>query len=337
VKTGLALLCSLAFAGGCGKKHGGGPAAEVAGLSAVPVSAEVVISADVPRVADSPLVERAVDQLLVRDPDLADRWQKLHDSCKLDVHRISHVLLAIGPRGNQNGVGTGPVLMVATGKITENELVTCVRAMVGSGGGDVTAKTVAGHTLYAARDGSRIMFFSFGRADTVLLSSNEQFITEALTPGKKATDNAELGAWIALADQKAPVWAAGRTDPTLRDRLVKVTSGTLSAGPQAIVLSLDPTSGAKLDLGAVMASPTDAKALESFAKNQITLLGMAAQKFSAGKLVDKIEVSSTGTVVHVRVALTLDEVNQLVSALDGKGSAAQDSPPAGSGSGSGPQ
>jgi hypothetical protein len=86
-----------------------------------------------------------------------------------------------------------------------------------------------------------------------------------------------------------------------------------------------------------MASPTDAKALESFAKGQVALLGMAAQKFSAGTLVDKITVSANEKVVHVRVALTLDEVNQLVSALDGKGSAAQDSPPAGSGSGSGSQ
>ena len=94
-----------------------------------------MISADVPRVSDSPIVERAVDQLMLRDPDLADRWQKLHDSCKLDVNRIQHVLLAIGPRGNQNGVGTGPVLMVATGKITEAELTACVRSMVGSGSG----------------------------------------------------------------------------------------------------------------------------------------------------------------------------------------------------------
>jgi hypothetical protein len=329
-------MCGLALAWGCGKKHGGGPAVEVAGLAAVPASAEVVISADVPRVVDSPLVSRAVDQLMLRDPDLADRWQKLHDTCKLDATKLQHVLLAIGPRGNQNGVGTGPVLMVATGKLVETELVSCVRGMVGSGGGDVTAKTVAGHTLYQARDGSRIMFFGFGRPDTVLLSSNEAFITEALSPGKKATDNADLGAWISLADQKAPVWAAGRTDPNLRDRLVKVTNGQLSAGPQAIVVSFDPTSGAKLDVGAVMATSQDANALESFAKGQVALLGMAAQKFSAGKLVDKIQVTAEATVVHVRVNLALDEVNQLISTLDGGGSAAQDSPPAGSGSGSGP-
>ncbi|HSN29505.1 MAG TPA: hypothetical protein VLT45_24625, partial [Kofleriaceae bacterium] len=62
------VLISLALAWGCGKKHGGGSATEVAGLSAVPASAEIVISADVARVMDSPLVERAVDQLMLREP-----------------------------------------------------------------------------------------------------------------------------------------------------------------------------------------------------------------------------------------------------------------------------
>ncbi|MBV8758565.1 MAG: hypothetical protein JO257_14865 [Deltaproteobacteria bacterium] len=329
------LVISLSLAWGCGKKHGAGQAAEVAGLSAVPASAEIVISADVARVMDSPLVERAVDQLMLREPALATEWQRMHDSCKFDTARITHVLLAIGPKGNAQ-VGTGPVLMVASGKIAETEFSTCVRSLVGSGGGDVTAKTVAGHTLYVARDGSRIMYFSFGRADTVLLSSNEAFITEALTPGKKATENAELGAWIALADQKAPVWAAGRTDPSLRDRLVKLVGEGLSSGPVAITISFDGTAGAKLDLGAVMASPADAKTLESFAKNQISLLAMAAQAKSMGKLVDKIAISAEDKVVHVRLNLSLDEVNQLLSVLDAGGSAAQDSPPAGSGSSSVP-
>src|SRR5690349_10318261 len=98
MKRAALAMCGLALAWGCGKKHGGGPAAQVAGLAAVPASAEVVISADVPRVVDSPLVSRAVDQLMLRDPDLADRWQKLHDTCKLDATKLQHVLIAIGPR-----------------------------------------------------------------------------------------------------------------------------------------------------------------------------------------------------------------------------------------------
>ena len=43
-----------------------------------------------------------------------------------------------------------------------------------------------------------------------------------------------------------------------------------------MVVAFDPTKGARVELGAVMANPDDAKNLESFAKSQIALLGMAA-------------------------------------------------------------
>jgi hypothetical protein len=76
-----------------------------------------------------------------------------------------------------------------------------------------------------------------------------------------------------------------------------------------------------------MATPQDAKALESFANAQKGLLGYAAQAKGMGRLVDKVTIGADGTVVRFSVDLAVDDVNQLVSALDGKGSAAQDSPP----------
>jgi len=78
-------------------------------------------------------------------------------------------------------------------------------------------------------------------------------------------------------DTKAAMWAAGKVDDRVRQGLVKVTNGQLSAGPAAIMMSADPTAGLKLDLAAAMASPADAKALESFAKANLGMLGMAAQ------------------------------------------------------------
>src|SRR5204862_299729 len=132
----------------------------------------------VPRVLNSPLVQRAVDTLMARDPELATRWQKLHDSCKLDASQLKHVVLAIGAHTGPQP-GTGPVLMVATGKLNETELATCVRDMVGHGGGSLTAKDAGGRTLYEAKEGSRTMYFAFGRPDTVVLGSNEAFVLEA--------------------------------------------------------------------------------------------------------------------------------------------------------------
>lgn len=329
----LAVALVAFSAAACGKKATK-VSPEVSGLAAVPASAQVVIVTDVARVSHSPLVERAVDQLLTRDAELATRWQKLHDTCKIDISKIKHVALAIGPKQG-DAPGTGPVLMVATGQLVEAELASCVRSMVGQGGGSLTATDAGGRTLYTAKDGNRTMYFAFGRPDTVVLGSNEAFVREALGTGKKVSDaGSDIAGLIGRADQKAPVWAAGLVDERVRGGLVKVTNGQLK-GPKAMLVSLDPTDGAKLEVGAVMASPDDAKTLESFAKSQLALMAMAAQAKSLGRIVDKIAIAADGDLVKFRASLDIDEVNQLISALDGGGADAQGSPPPGPGSGSG--
>jgi hypothetical protein len=199
--------------------------------------------------------------------------------------------------------------------------------MVGDGHGDLTVKTVGGRTLYEAKDGNRTMFFAFGRADTVVLGSNEIWVTEALGTGKKALDNPELKKWIGMVDQHAPAWGVGRLDDTVRKGLVHATAGAVTAGPVAVTIAVDATTGVNVQVGAVMATPADANALESFAKTQLGLLGYAAQAKGLGPLVDKIAIAAELDVVHFKLALTLDEVNQLLSVLDGGGAPPQDAGP----------
>ncbi len=319
---------------GCGRKSStsSAPSAELSGLAAVPASAEVVIAADVGRVVNSPLVDRAIDQLLSRDAALAASWQKLQGSCKLDVKQFKHVLLAIGPHAGPQP-GTGPVLMVVTGKLVESDFASCVRAMVGQGGGTLTAAPLGPRTLYEAKDGNRVMYFAFGRPDTVVLGANEAFVKDALGAGKKALDNPDLAGWLKRADQNAPMWAVGRVDDRVRQGLVRLTKGQVTAGPAAFVVGFDPTSGAKLDVSAVMASEADAKTLESFAKAQLGLLALGAQMKSLGKIVDKIAIAADGSLVRFKLSLDPDDINQLVSVLDGGDGSAQGSPPqTGSGS-----
>lgn len=319
--------CSLAvLASGCRKK-GAQPAADLVGLSAVPASAQVVVAADVARVASSPLVTRAVETLLLKDADLASRWQQLHEICRLDIKNFKTVVLAIGPHAEGAQVGTGPVLMIVTGKLVETELAECVRGMVGQGGGSLTAKTVGGRTLYQARDGKRTMYFAFGRPDTVVLGANEAYVSEALGSGHKLADNAEMTGWIRRADQSAPIWAAGKVDERVRAGLVKVTNNQLTAGPIAIILAADPSDGVNLDVGALMATPADAKTLESFAKTQLGLLAMAAQAKQLGPIVNKVAISAEADLARFKASLSMSDVNLLISALDPDGDAAQDSPP----------
>jgi hypothetical protein len=325
-------LAAMFIAAGCGKKPRG-KSPEVTGLAAVPASAQVVIVIDVAKVVGSPLVDRAIDQLMMRDADLAARWQKLRDSCKIDIANIHHVALAIGPKTGDSP-GTGPVLMVVTGKLVEADLATCVRGMVGQGGGTLTAKDANGRTLYQAVDGKRTMYFAFGRPDTVVLGSNEAYVTEALGTGKKVHDDPDLEMSLSRANQSAPIWAAGKVDDRVKSGLVRVTNGQLKQGPTAMLVAVDPTNGAKIEVSAVMASADDAKTLESFAKTQLGLMAMAAQAKSLGRIVDKVKIATDKETVRFTADLGMDEVNLLISALDGGPPPAQIPPSPATGSGS---
>lgn len=312
----------LSFGAACGKKKSADanhPPPEVTGLAAVPASAQVLIAADVTKLSDSTLVARAVDQLLMRDVQLATRWSDVKESCKIDLTRqVKRVMLALGPTPQTQPTGTGPVLMVATGQLVEPDLAACVRTLVGKGGGSLNVKTVAGRSIYEVKDGNRTMLFAFGRPDTVVMSTNEAWLTEALGPGVKAPDAPELKALFPLIDQNAPLWAIGRVDDRVKQGLVNASGGQLKAGPSAIVGSVDPTDGAKLNLGAVMASADDAKSLETFANNELKVVAMVAQAKALGAVVAKVVVQAEGTVVRFRAPLTVEDVNQLLSVLDEK-------------------
>jgi hypothetical protein len=321
---------------GCGKKpvERSGPPPEITGLAAVPESAQVVIGANIARLVDAPVIDRVVDQLLMRNVGLAERWTYLRDDCKIDVAKqIKRMMLAIGPRPGPEP-GTGPVLMVVVGTMPEAELGDCVTKLVGQGGGTVTGKPAYGRTLYLAKDGNRAMYFAYGRPDTVVLGADEAFVTEALGTGKKAPDNADLAKWLKLVNQNSSVWAVGRADPRIRDGLVRLTDGKIPAGPVAFAAMADLTDGASLSLGVVMASAADAKALESYVNAEKALLAAAAQLKALGPVVAKISVTVENDVVRFRAPLTVEDLNLLLSALDGGTPPPQDSAPPTPGSGS---
>jgi hypothetical protein len=128
----------------------------------------------------------------------------------------------------------------------------------------------------------------------------------------------------------------GRVDDRVRKGLVGVLPG-LQAGPTAIVGTIDPTTGAKVVIGAVMASKDDASQAESFTNTQKGLIAMAAQKLSLAVVINKVTIQASGAVVYIRAPLDMADVNQLLSVLDGPGPGKQDSAPSTPDVGSGSQ
>ncbi len=321
----LVLLLGAALGACKGAKDKPAPVAELAGLQAVPASATVVVGVEVAAVAGSALVGRAAEQLLLRDGELADRWQRVQDECKLDfVASVRTLVIALGAKVD----GVAPVLLVASGKLSETELAACVRSLVGKGGGTLTAKTVEGRSLYLAREGQRSVWFGFGGPSTVVLGSSEAIVVEALGSGKKVADSAELRDALALADRKAPIWAVGLVEPAIGDQLLRAAGGQLEAGPRGYVLAADPTKGLRVSLTALMTHAKDAKNLESLAKQQLALLAVAAQAKGLGRLVGKISARAEASRVELALALDPAEINQLLKAVDSAAPAPQDAPPA---------
>ncbi len=322
----------------CDKKpRRSAPPPEITGLAAVPASAVAVIGVDVTKAAESELVDHAIEQLLLRDVTLAGRWTDLQTHCKIDIRaQVHHLMLALGPPPPEAQTGSGPIALIATGKLSEPELVACLPKLVGAGGGGISTQSVSGRSLYEVKDGNRALYFSFGRNDTVVFGTTVAWVVEALGSGSKALDDPTLSPLLARVDQRATLWAVGKIDPNVGKGLVAASDGGVTSAPQAIVATVDPRTGLKAELAVVMPTEDAAKQLESFARKEWALLTTIAQLRSLGSLVAKVTMTREGTRLAFRATLDQAEVNQLLSVLDEKPSPAQGSPPptrAGSGSG----
>jgi hypothetical protein len=319
-----ALAAVVCVAAACSSKAASQSAAvAVSGMQAVPESARVVVSFDVDRLAGSQVVTRAAAQLVSRAPDLGARLEKLATDCKIDVvQQIKHVILALGDAAR------GQVLLVATGSIAEADLAQCLTRVIGGGGGTMSAKPAGGRTLYEVKDGNRTVHFAFGRADTLVIGTDEAWVSEAVGTGHKIADSVAMKPILARVEAAAPLWAAGLVDPAVGQGLVRASKGQLTAGPQSVFGHVDPGDGLKAELGFVMASEADAKALESLANPQLGLLAMAAQIKGLGPVVGKLNARHDGPVVRFGITLTQAELNQVLKTIDMDAAASQDAPPA---------
>jgi hypothetical protein len=198
---------------------------------------------------------------------------------------------------------------------------------VGAGGGSLTLEQVDHRTLYHVVDGTHAMWFGFGASDTVVLSGSRDLVVDALGDGKKVMDVPEMRALIERADTRAPLWAAGRVDDQLGQRLLRLTRGKVSSPPRAFLASLDPSHGLDADLAAVTASEDDAKVLESQVGPMLALVAMWAQAEDLGPLAAKVTVHHEGDAVHISINLSDDELKEVLSKVDSGPPPAQDAGP----------
>lgn len=300
----------------------------VAALTAVPADASVVVGIDVPQLAQAAVVARAVDQMLLRDPELAARIARLAKDCGVDVTtQVKTVVLAVGPRPEKN-VGVQPSLLVASGQIGEAALTRCLQAGTGGGGGQLSVRDSGGRPLYKLTEGARVLHFAFGRDDTVVIGPDEKWVLAAVGDGPKIEASKELGPLLEQVDRSAAMWTVATMDPELGAGLARITKGKLGTPPLALHASLLTKDGLAGEVAFRMQSEGDADALVGFARGELSMLTMVAQGMGLGPLVAKVKVERKGAEARFRVALTDAEVKQVLSAIDRGGGSGQDAPPA---------
>lgn len=312
---GLAVFCSPS----CKEKEKQEPPRPVpiavTGLAAVPADVRAVIGIDVEAIAGSWLVERAVEQMFLRDPGLAARVDDLIAACRFDPARDLRTLtLALGA-----GAQKDQALMVATGKLSEPELVACVRASLAEDGGTVTESEVEGRRFYQTsgrNDRAESVWFTFGDPETLVVATSSEWLAEAVGKGDKVLSRQPMASWIERAGPGAGIWAAGALDERIGGELVALVGGRLSAPPRALLGHLELKDGLSLSLSAVAASAEDAQALVALTQAQLGVGALALQRYGLGPLVSKLTVSAEGDTLHLRVALSEAELKDVLSRID---------------------
>lgn len=313
------LIAMLVLAVSCGRgratsqethgQSGGEPAPSELSLSTFPAESRVFIDFEIPRLAASPLARRLIGDLLGRDAEAKRRLDQFLAHCHIDPERdVRSVTIAMAEPTQ--------VLVIVRGKFDQHAVMNCVRSDVAAEGGAVHDMRVGGRIVYAteAKDGQKLWLLM--NADhTIMAATNIIWLDKILNPTGPRL-GPDMQALLARADRDAAAWGVGLVPADVGGQLVKLTSGEVTQPAKSISFAVRVDKGLAVDLRVDMAAAPDAANLAKFAKGQLDLLAVAAQRWGLGQLVSKTEIKSDDASVKLALHLDDAEVQRAVQALN---------------------
>ena len=314
---------ALSAVSGCKEKSKGErKAAEVVaaieGISALPASIDAVLGADVPTLAKSELVDHAIQRMYLADPGLRKALDQLFEGCGFEPGRDLRTVLVGMDVDGAAIAGAERTLLVASGKLSEGSVASCVTRHLTSIGGALVQKPVGGRTHYHADSpaGQQDVWFAFGSKDTVVVSSTAELLADALGKGPRLVSDEAFAALVERARRPgAAIWAAGLLPPEIAKGLATATGGAIEA-PRAIFGHLAADTGLALEIGVELASAEEANSSVLLAKQQLAVIAQIAQKWKLGQLVAKIEVKAAGPTLFLNLALDDAELATVLAPID---------------------
>jgi len=319
----------------CGKGKAGAPdqapaaaqgQAQAPGAPAtagLPAETRVVIGISVPKVAGSPLGRRLAAELLGRDAEAQQQLVELLARCKINAEKDLDTI-TIGMAEGQD------IALVVRGKLDEPALVSCVKSETKANGGSFADKTMSGHTVYAAtsKGGGQKVWFTFEPDRSAIVALSEAWLGKMIDPATPRIDGSkDIGKLLGRVSRDAAVWGTGLVPATVGQNIVKLTEGQVTQPAQSVAFEATFDKGLGALLRIDMASDTDAAKLATFAKGQLDFLAVAAQRFSIGPMVSKIQIVSEQASVKLSANLDDADVKALENAL-AKAAAPSKNPPA---------
>lgn len=297
----------------------GAPPAETAnllkaqGTDALPAETRVIVGVSVPKIAGAPLARRLLADLLGRDAEAKQRLVDILARCKIDPEKDIESL-TIGMVEGQD------LALFVRGKLDEKGLAECVRAETTAGGGSFADQQLVGRTVYVAtsKEGAQKVLFTFTPDKTLVVALSESWLTKILdpkTPKLDAAKDKEMVALLGRVSKDAAVWGTGFLPPGVGKNLVEVTGGQVTQPAQSTAFEATFDKGLAATLRLDMKGATDAEKLAAFVKSQLDWLAVAAQKYSIGPAVAKIQVVSDQASVKISAHLDETDVKTLEAAL----------------------
>ncbi len=324
----------VAAAAGCKEKskkgeRGAEAVADIEGMSAMPASIDAVLGAEVPALAHSELIDRAVTRMFLGDPGLKKEIDQLFAGCGFHPERdIRTVLVGMDVDGAAVA-GTERTILIASGELSEGKIASCVSKYMGQMGGALIETAVGGRTHYQADapTGRQDVWFAFGSKSTVVVSSTPELLAEALGKTPRLADDKAMAQLIDRARKPdAALWAAGKLPPEVGKGVASASGGQLKP-PTAIFGNLAVEKGLRGEIGVEMASAEEATSAVSLAKRQLALLAQLAQKWHLGQLVARIQVTSAERTVLLQLALQEADLVKVLAPIDTPGPGQQSTAP----------
>jgi hypothetical protein len=275
----------------------GAPRPHVArALAYLPADAQVVIGADLPRIASTPLGDKVREAILgINKPAACET---------LSAAQFGNVVLGAN--------GSGKVLFVLDGKLDERATLACFEAAVKAKGATLQTKTLAGRKVYYATGSAADNGWVTWTKNGVVLASSEAALTEALDPNAPKVAG-DLAALVAGADHGRMVWVAGIVPAA--GLAAAGISADMAKGPVSIRAGIDIATDTDVDVVIGCSTPAVAASVGDAVR---ALIAPMRNSPGAAPLLAGLRLGVHGSEIHATARLDASITRKLIDAVNVK-------------------